>query len=152
MFLKGGEYPPFFYAYYVPSGMRMNASVKYGILLVLLTGTAYFLGSLFILAPSFYLYLAALNTAVFIVCGIDKSLAGTAHSRVPEMLFYIAALLGGSPGLLAAMGIFRHKTRKAPFQVIVVFICILQIAVLKIFFEDISDTFISGQTEVQQWA
>jgi uncharacterized membrane protein YsdA (DUF1294 family) len=37
--------------------------------------------------------------------------------RVPEMWFFLISLAGGFVGVIFGMFAFRHKTRKASFQV-----------------------------------
>ncbi len=42
----------------------------------------------------------------------DKDAAIRGRRRVPESLLLTVALLGGSPGVICAMWLFRHKIRK----------------------------------------
>ena len=58
----------------------------------------------------------ALNVATMLVYGYDKAIAGGPRRRIPERTLLALALLGGSPGALLAMGLFRHKTVKVPFR------------------------------------
>jgi len=58
----------------------------------------------------------ALNVATMLVYGYDKAIAGGPRRRIPERTLLALALLGGSPGALLAMGLFRHKTAKAGFR------------------------------------
>ncbi len=73
-------------------------------------------------------YLAAVNLVELLLAGYDKLVAGSNAVRVPERLLHIVALLGGSPALLAAMALFRHKTRKTSFKVFLVLVLVLQAA------------------------
>ena len=75
------------------------------------------------------LWCLASSAAVFVLAGYDKAAAGGASLRVPEAVLFSGALIGGAPGLLLAMKIFRHKTRKASFQFVVATIIVLQVAV-----------------------
>lgn len=61
-------------------------------------------------------YILALNLVSFSLCGFDKRQALAHGYRVQERIFYLLALLGGTYGIIAAMGVFRHKTRKPSFQ------------------------------------
>lgn len=65
------------------------------------------------------LYLAAVNLAAFIMFGADKRRAERKMRRLPEGQLLMAALLGGSLGALLGMAVFRHKTRKPRFYVLV---------------------------------
>ena len=47
----------------------------------------------------------------------DKHRARKKLWRVPENIFLLFALLGGSVGILAGMYAFRHKTRKPKFYI-----------------------------------
>ena len=73
-------------------------------------------------------YLLAVNIAAFAVYGWDKMCAKRGMWRVPEKILLLLALLGGSVGAMAAMAIFRHKTRHLKFRYGVPLILILQIA------------------------
>ena len=73
-------------------------------------------------------YLLVVTVATFAVYGWDKLCAKWGMWRVPERILLLLALLGGSVGALAAMAIFRHKTRHLKFRYGVPMILILQIA------------------------
>lgn len=47
----------------------------------------------------------------------DKAQARTQARRIPEKLLHGTELFGGWPGALLAQQLFRHKTRKVPYQV-----------------------------------
>ncbi|HEY9147657.1 MAG TPA: DUF1294 domain-containing protein, partial [Gammaproteobacteria bacterium] len=78
-------------------------------------------------------YLAAVNLITIMMYGYDKAVAGTGKVRVPELLLHLLALLGGSPAALLAQRLFRHKTRKAPFQLVFWLTVALQAFVLWLF-------------------
>ncbi|NIC38648.1 DUF1294 domain-containing protein [Halomonas desiderata] len=61
---------------------------------------------------------ALLSVITFAMYGIDKAAAGKGRRRTPEATLLFAGLIGGWPGALVAQRLFRHKTRKQPFQVI----------------------------------
>ena len=58
----------------------------------------------------------ALNTAAFIGFGLDKWRARRAGRRVSERTLVFLGALGGWPGGLVAMALFRHKTAKGTFK------------------------------------
>jgi uncharacterized membrane protein YsdA (DUF1294 family) len=66
--------------------------------------------------PAWLVWWLALNLATVLVFGYDKAIAGGKRRRVPERTLLAIALIGGSPGALFAMGVFRHKTAKPGFR------------------------------------
>lgn len=56
------------------------------------------------------------STLAFIMYWYDKSAARTSRWRTAENTLHFVDLLGGWPGSLIAMEVFRHKSRKASFQ------------------------------------
>jgi uncharacterized membrane protein YsdA (DUF1294 family) len=60
----------------------------------------------------------ALSTIAFLLYGRDKSAAAHGRWRTPEATLHLVALLGGWPGALVGQRVFRHKTRKQPFQAV----------------------------------
>ncbi|MBR1862725.1 MAG: DUF1294 domain-containing protein [Ruminococcus sp.] len=69
----------------------------------------------------------AVNTAVFVLYGIDKSKAKSKKWRVPEKTLLWAAVLGPI-GALAGMRVFRHKTKKPVFFITVPLIFLAEAA------------------------
>jgi uncharacterized membrane protein YsdA (DUF1294 family) len=62
-------------------------------------------------------YLIAVTVVGFAVYAWDKLSARSGWWRVPEMQLLGLSLAGGAAGGLAAMLLFRHKTRKLQFFV-----------------------------------
>ena len=62
-------------------------------------------------------WLLAINAVTLGLYRYDKLIAGSRHTRVPELLLLLLALLGGSPAAYLAMYGFkaRHKTQKGSF-------------------------------------
>jgi uncharacterized membrane protein YsdA (DUF1294 family) len=77
-------------------------------------------------------FLFALSLVALVLCGLDKAGAMDRSGRVPERILLGVALLGGSPGLIAGMLLFRHKTRKTPFIAAVIAIVVLQLVLLRL--------------------
>ena len=62
------------------------------------------------------LWLLAASVLDFSLMGADKRRAKAHRRRVPEKVFFWVAVLGGSPGAILGMWIFRHKTRHWYFK------------------------------------
>ena len=82
-----------------------------------------------------YLLAAALavNGLTFAAFGIDKALASAGRRRIAEARLLLLALIGGSPAAWAGRQLFRHKTRKQPFNRRLLAITTLQVAALAAF-------------------
>jgi len=84
--------------------------------------------------PMWLAWWLALNVATVLLYGYDKAIAGGSRRRIPERTLLMFALLGGSPGALVAMGLFRHETAKASFRRSMMAIVIVQVALLGFFY------------------
>lgn len=80
-------------------------------------------------------YLVASNIVALGLCGYDKGIAGGTSTRIPEIVFFGVALIGGTAGLLVGMLLFRHKTQKASFQFGFAIVLLLQVAVIHRYWE-----------------
>lgn len=58
----------------------------------------------------------AINLAAFITFGFDKVIAGSSHTRVPEIVLLALTFGGGFIGAFLGMQFFHHKTIKSSFQ------------------------------------
>ena len=58
-------------------------------------------------------YLLLINLDAFILMASDKSRARRRKRRIPEATLF----LGGSPGIIAGMYAFRHKTQHDSFTI-----------------------------------
>ena len=73
--------------------------------------------------------LALINVVTFLVYGGDKRRAKRPGARrIPEKTLLLMAALGGSPGALAGMRVFHHKTRHWYFKFGIPAILLCQIA------------------------
>ena len=61
------------------------------------------------------LWLLLWSVILFVTMGADKRRARRAAFRVPEKTLFLLALLGGAPGGLLGMELFRHKTKHWTF-------------------------------------
>ncbi len=90
----------------------------------------------------FMIYVAFINIAAFFMMLIDKKLAQingkagakkdhstkTKYQRIPELTLLTAAFLFGAVGELLGMILFRHKTKKAKFVILVPLFILLNAA------------------------
>jgi uncharacterized membrane protein YsdA (DUF1294 family) len=74
-------------------------------------------------------WVALASVATFGLAVWDKGQARRGRARIPERVLLGGALVGGSPGLVLAMLLARHKTRKLAFLAPLVLIVALQCAV-----------------------
>lgn len=70
------------------------------------------------------------NIAVFFLMWKDKNAAINRGWRVPENVLLLFTLLGGTPAMLLARKLFRHKTVKGSFVLRLYLIIALQIGFL----------------------
>ena len=68
--------------------------------------------------PYLIQYFIVTGVLAFLAYGIDKHLAKRNRQRIPEKLLLSLGFFGGAVGALAAMNVFRHKTRHWYFWVI----------------------------------
>jgi uncharacterized membrane protein YsdA (DUF1294 family) len=79
------------------------------------------LGVLWLFGPVPLLVLiiyVVMSVIAFAAYAADKAQAGLGKGRVPERVLHLIELAGGWPGAMVAQRQFRHKTRKARFQLI----------------------------------
>ena len=74
--------------------------------------------------------LLAINFIAFAAFGVDKAKARAGRWRVQESTLLMLAFLGGTPGAYAGRAVFRHKTRKQPFNSNLFTIAVLQMLAL----------------------
>jgi len=77
-------------------------------------------------------FLLAINIAALLCMGLDKSLALSPAMRIPETTIFMLSLCGGVPGILLGIHVFKHKTRKAAFQFVLLLIVAAQCGVVAV--------------------
>ena len=70
------------------------------------------------------------NVITFLIMGIDKYKAKHDKQRISEKNLLLCSLLMGSVGIALGMKIFRHKTLKKKFQILVPLTIIINAAVI----------------------
>lgn len=76
------------------------------------------------------LYLIVINAAGFFSMALDKKRARQGAWRIPEKSLFLIALAGGSPGSIAGMYRFRHKTKHKTFVLGMPLVFIIQVILL----------------------
>ena len=74
--------------------------------------------------------LTAINFIAFAAFGLDKAKAQRGQYRIAESTLLLFAFLGGTLGAYAGRRVFRHKTRKQPFNSHLFQIAVLQMLAL----------------------
>lgn len=76
--------------------------------------------------------LALIGVIGVAMMAIDKSRAasGRGDRRIPEASLHLLTLIGGSPLMVPAMLLLRHKTQKAGFHLITMLILLAQAAAI----------------------
>ena len=86
---------------------------------------------LFRALPLIYLsVLLFVSLLAFVLYGFDKKVAGTGAGRIPEKVLLGLAALGGAVGAFVGRILFRHKTNKAYFSLVIILSLVLQIGTL----------------------
>ncbi|HWP80430.1 MAG TPA: DUF1294 domain-containing protein [Candidatus Acidoferrum sp.] len=78
--------------------------------------------------------LLIVNAAAFAAFGIDKLLAKRGMRRIPEKVLFLLAALGGTPGAIAGMRLFHHKTKHRSFTLGLPAILLFQISLVAALF------------------
>ena len=82
----------------------------------------------------YLIFLAVMSAAAFILYMADKKKAQKGKWRIKEAVLLGTGLLGGAVGALAAMKIFRHKTKHWYFWAVNIIGLLAQAAVLYLSF------------------
>ena len=77
----------------------------------------------------FWVWLLSAGVATLVAYGYDKLQAVQGSWRVPEMVLHSLALAGGFAGGWAGMLLFRHKTQKMVFTVVLALSTVIWIVI-----------------------
>lgn len=75
-------------------------------------------------------YLIIINIITFLFYGIDKFLVKNRLTRIPEVVLFFFALIGGPLGALIGMKTFHHKTKKIKFYIFNIIMLIIYIYII----------------------
>lgn len=78
------------------------------------------------------IYLAIMSLFSFFLFSKDKKLAKNGLERIKEKTLLLSSCFGGAIGSFLGRIIFRHKTDKIYFSIVIIYSLILQIIVLVI--------------------
>ena len=78
------------------------------------------------------------NAFVFFLYGLDKNLAKNKKIRISEKALIYCAAFMGAPGALLGMVIFRHKTKKTKFKLLIPLFLILESIIIGYVYESIT--------------
>jgi uncharacterized membrane protein YsdA (DUF1294 family) len=78
----------------------------------------------------FWIWLLTLSIVTFIAYGYDKAQAKGGGSRIPEIVLHGLALAGGFLGGWLGRVVFRHKTQKASFTVVLLISTAIYLALI----------------------
>ncbi len=79
-------------------------------------------------AAALLIWLVLANLLALLLYGLDKRKAKKGAWRIPERTLFLLAALGGSPGAICGMLLFRHKTLKTRFRIGLPLILLAQLA------------------------
>ena len=78
-----------------------------------------------LLVPAWYALASIVTLGAY---GLDKRAATKGRWRTKEKTLHTLELIGGWPGALAGQALFRHKTRKTSFKLVLWSIIALHVA------------------------
>ena len=96
------------------------------VVLILVVGSAVY-ASVNTQWSAYLAWIATLSIVTFVWYGYDKGQSKRDGQRVPESILHLLALLGGFPGAWLGRWIFRHKTHKGFFILVLVASTILHL-------------------------
>ena len=82
----------------------------------------------------YWIWLIALSIITFLLYGYDKGQAKLGGLRVPEIVLHVLALMGGFPGGWLGRAVFRHKTRKLLFTVVLILSTLIHLGIIYLLF------------------
>ena len=81
-----------------------------------------------------WIWLLTLSVVTFNAYGYDKAQAKAGGVRIPEIVLHGLALAGGFLGGWVGRAVFRHKTRKVSFTIVLAISTLLYLALIYILY------------------
>ena len=78
----------------------------------------------------YWIWLVIASVITFLLYGVDKTLSRGKGQRVPEVVLHGLALAGGFPGGWAGRSIFRHKTKKGIFVLVLAVSTVIHVSLV----------------------
>ncbi|XID95969.1 DUF1294 domain-containing protein [Paenibacillaceae bacterium WGS1546] len=75
-------------------------------------------------------YVVVVNAIAMFLTAYDKEQAKNKGRRIPERTLFLWAAIGGAPGVMLGMRIWRHKTKHRSFVLGMPIILLVQIVLL----------------------
>ena len=72
-------------------------------------------------------YILCMSLLTMIVFGVDKAAAINSRRRVPERALFSLAASGGMPGAVLGEMLFRHKSSKKEFNMVLLPLMLIQV-------------------------
>lgn len=76
------------------------------------------------------IFLLIINSVTFLTYGIDKYLAIKNSNRISEKTLLTSAFFMGASGAFLGMQLFRHKTKKLVFRILVPLFIFLNLTII----------------------
>ena len=102
---------------------QRSSALSLGVLLILSIVLYFYTGW-----PFYLVWLLIINLLTLGLYGFDKGQAKLNGFRIPEIVLHLVAILGGFLGGWAGRSLFRHKTQKGVFTLVLVFATVLHVA------------------------
>jgi uncharacterized membrane protein YsdA (DUF1294 family) len=77
-----------------------------------------------------WIYVITMSLITFGFYGYDKVQAIYNRQRIPEIVLYLMALMGGTLGAFLGQVLFYHKTKKWKFQLVLIMIVVVQVGLV----------------------
>jgi len=113
----------------MPKGLRKPRKFFLGLAVLLTLGAGVAIWRATRWNP-YVIAMVSLSVVNFLFYGFDKLTAKFEKQRIPEVVLHALSLLGGFAGGWAGRSVFRHKTQKRSFLVVLVISTVLHVGLM----------------------